>query len=207
MSLIEDLISDGYLKTPKVIQAFKKIKREDFVLPETKHQAKENYPLPIGYNQTISQPLTVAFMIELLDVREGQKVLDVGAGSGWVTALLSEIVGTEGRVYAIERLADLKVFGEKNISKYGFIESGITKLVLGDGYKGLPSQAPFDRIHVAAAVEQVPLELIRQLNINGKMVIPEGKNLQDIILIKRVSKSEYKRKHFPGFSFVPLVKD
>jgi len=100
-TLIRQLIAQNYLRTPEIIKAFQKIKREDFLPDYLKNEAEENYPLPIGFGQTISQPLTVAFMFELLQPQRGHKILDIGSGSGWTTALLAEIVGEEGRVYAI----------------------------------------------------------------------------------------------------------
>src|SRR3989344_867492 len=105
--LIQELLSGGYLKTPRIIDAFRLIDRADFVLPEYKDEACGNYPLPIGEGQTISQPLTVAFMLELLNPQPGEKILDIGAGSGWQTALLAEIVGPKGQIVAIERIPKL----------------------------------------------------------------------------------------------------
>lgn len=205
--LIQQLIDQGQLKTKRIIQAFKKIKRRDFVLKELQGEAEENYALSIGHGGTISQPLTVVFMIELLDPQPGQKILDIGSGSGWVTALLAEIVGENGQVFALERIPELKKFGEKNTSKYNFVSSGRAIFITGDGYKGLPDKVPFDRIHVAAAVDNIPEELLKQLTIGGKLVIPEGVGLQDIVLIERIAENEYKRKSFSGFVFVPLISD
>ncbi len=206
-TLIQQLIDQGHLKTKRIIRAFKKIKRRDFVLKELQGEAEENYALSIGHGGTISQPLTVVFMIELLDPQPGQKILDIGSGSGWVTALLAEIVGENGQVFALERIPELKEFGEKNTSKYNFVSSGRAIFITGDGYKGLPDKVPFDRIHVAAAVDNVPEELLKQLTIGGKLVIPEGVDLQDIVLIERIAENEYKRKSFSGFVFVPLISD
>lgn len=206
-NLIQQLINQGYLKTPQIIQAFKKIKRKDFILQGMKHEAELNYPLSIGHKQTISQPLTVAFMIELLDPQKDQKILDIGSGSGWTTALLCEIIGEKGKVFAIERIPELKKFGEDNTRKYNFVKSGRAIFVDGDGSKGLPHEAPFDRIHVAAAAHKTPQALLKQLNIGGKLVIPEGVDMQNIVLIEKMDKDEYKRQIFPGFVFVPLVSD
>jgi len=116
--LINQLISEGTLKTPAIISAFEKIKREDFMLPENADEAEANYPLSIGHSQTISQPFTVAFMLELLEPQPGDKILDIGSGSGWTTALLAEIIGPQGQVFAIERIPELKKFGENNVKKY-----------------------------------------------------------------------------------------
>ncbi len=206
-NLNQKLIDLGYLKTPRIIQAFEKIKRRDFVISELVYQAEENVPLSIGHGQTISQPLTVAFMLELLDPREGQKILDIGSGSGWTTALLAEITGPAGKVFAIERIDMLKDFGENNADKYGFIKSKRAVFQTGDGTKGLPEQAPFDRIHVGAAANMISQNLLDQLAVGGKMVIPQGIDFQDIVLIEKTGEKEYQQKKFPGFSFVPLIEN
>ncbi|MBU4370046.1 protein-L-isoaspartate O-methyltransferase [Patescibacteria group bacterium] len=203
--LIQQLIDQGYLKTKKVIQAFKRINRRDFVLPDMQSESGKNIPLSIGHGQTISQPLTVAFMIELLDIQEGQKILDIGSGSGWTAALLAEIVGPKGKVFAIERIQELKDFGESNVSKYNFVKSNRAIFIVGDGIKGLPEQAPFDRIHVAAAANKIPSTLLKQLTIGGKLIIPQGINFQDIVLIEKIGKNKYQQEKFPGFNFVPLI--
>ena len=131
MALINSLIQEGWLKTERYIEAFKKIKRVDFLPEEIKDLAELNEALPIGYSQTISQPLVVAFMIELLKPEEGEKILDVGSGSGWTAAILAEIVGDKGKIIAIEIIPELKEFGENNILKYNFIkEEGLSFSVL-----------------------------------------------------------------------------
>ena len=200
--LIQNLIQQGYLKTPAIIKAFGKIKRQDFLPNNLIPEASVNAPLPIGHGQTISQPLTVAFMLELLQPAEGQTILDVGSGSGWTTAMLAEIVGPKGKVYAIERIAELKEFGQKNVAKYKFNN---IEFFCQDGSLGLPELAPFDSISVAAAAFEIPQKLKQQLKINGRLVIPTAS--QDLRLIKRVSKNEFKETMYPGFVFVPLIED
>ena len=146
-NLIDSLIKDGYLKMPEIIEAFKAIDRADFVPEEYKSEAYVNAPLPLGLDQTISQPLTVAFMLELLEPKPGEKILDIGAGSGWVSAILAYMVSQHKeiefpkevqllKIVAIERISELKEMAEKNISKYNFLEKGIVKIILGDGSKG-----------------------------------------------------------------------
>lgn len=208
MFLIDSLISEGYLRTPDIIKAFKEIKREDFVLPEDKEAAQINAPLPIGYGQTISQPMTVAFMLELLQPKKGDKVLDVGSGSGWTAALLGEIVGGKGRVYGIEIVEELKEFGEKNVAKYDNIFHGRVSILRTDGYGGLSEAAPFDKILVSAAAENVPNKLLEQLKIGGRLVIPLGRQFetQDIVVIDKAGENEFKERRYPGFIFVPLIK-
>lgn len=219
-NLINSLISDGYLKTPLLIEAFKNIDRADFVLEEYKDSAYVNEPLPIGYEQTISQPLTVAFLMELLGPKPGEKILDIGAGSGWSTALLAYIVSKSqmnnisvnqrvdqrqsAQVIAIERLPELKEFAEKNLAKYGFIEKGIVKLFTADGVKGYKKEAPYDKILAGAAAEgDVPAEWKKQLKIGGRIVAPVENS---VVVIDKTGKGKYSRKEHFGFSFVPLIE-
>ncbi len=205
--LIKELIQGGYLKTKIIIEAFDKINREDFVPENFKEEAYLNMPLAIGHGQTISQPLTIAFMLELLKPREGEKILDVGSGSGYVTALLSYVVGEKGKVYAIERVSELKKTGEHNADKYAFIRKGIAEFFYGDGSLGLPDKMPFDKIHIAATGKEIPAALKEQLKIGGKLVMPIGGLNQDLVLLEKEGKDKFKERHYPGFSFVPLITD
>lgn len=201
-ALIQELVEDGYLKTPMIIEAFRKIDRKDFILEEYGNEAYGNYPLPIAGGQTISQPLTVAFMLELLEPKAGEKILDVGAGSGWQTALLAQIVGEHGKVVAIERLPELFMFAGKNIMKYDFVEKGIVKLVHGDGSKGYEAEAPFDKIIAAAAGERIPETWKEQLRVGGKIVAPVK---QSVVVLEKTAPKEFQEKQYFGFSFVPLI--
>ena len=209
MSLIDKLINSGYLKTPEIISAFKKIKRQDFVRPADSGLAEIDEPLGIGYGQTISQPATVAFMLEKLQPEAGEKTLDVGCGSGWTTALLAQIVGAEGKVYGLDRICELSDFAAGNIRKYNFIKKGTVQIFCSDGYKGLPEFAPFDKILVSAAAEAVPGELFKQLKIGGRLVMPLGRQfeLQSILVIDKIADEKFKKKEYPGFIFVPLVEN
>ena len=207
MDIVSQFIQSNYLKTPRIINAFRKIKRKDFVPPEFRDVAEANEPLSIGYGQTISQPLTVAFMLELLQPKQGEKVLDIGSGSGWTAALLAEIVGPKGKVFAVEIIPELKEFGEENARKYNFVKSGRIQFITGDGSKGLPDFAPFDCIHVAAAASRIPLPLSEQLAIGGRMVIPLGVRTQNITLVKKITQNYFQRREFPGFVFVPLIEE
>ena len=203
--LINQLIKDGYLKTSCIIDAFRKIKRAGFVPAEiVKEQGEDfvneyNAPLPIGFDQTVSQPLTVAFMLELLQPEGGHNVLDVGSGSGWQTALLCQIVGSKGFVSAIEFIPELREFGESNIEEYNFNN---VKFVCGNGTKGLVEKAPFDRIIVAASGEKIPSAWKEQLKIGGRLVAPIGNSIW--LLVKK-SARKFEEKEYPGFAFVPLV--
>src|SRR5665647_107594 len=140
--LVNNLIRNGYLKTDAIIDAFSDVHRIEFIPDDLASQAEADIALPIGYGQTISQPLTVAFMLELLNPQAGQKILDVGSGSGWTTALLAFVVGEKGKVVALERIKELVEFGKKNVQKFSFYEKGIVEFYEADGTKGFPQEAP-----------------------------------------------------------------
>ena len=211
--LTENLIEEGWLKTPRIIEAFRKIKRADF-LPESlkgdkKKLSQLNEALPIGYSQTISQPLVVAFMLELLAPQVGEKILDIGSGSGWTTGLLSQIVGEKGKVIAIEIVPELKEFGENNVAKYNFIKKGIAEFLCVDGSKGYTniSSRPefaegFDKILASAAAKELSQAWKDQLKVDGKIVTPIGSS---IWLFVKKSQTEFKSVEYPGFAFVPLI--
>src|SRR3989344_2828199 len=200
--LIENLIKGGYLKTPAIIEAFKSVDRKDFVPEEVKDLAYENTALPIGQKQTISQPLVVAFMLELLELKFGEKVLEIGTGSGWKTALLAKLVGESGKIFSIERVKELNEFAGKNLSRYGFLEKGTVELILADGSKGYSEQAPFDKIIAAASAENLPIVWQEQLKIGGRLVAPVQ---ESIVVIDKIAKDQFDRKEYFGFNFVPLV--
>ncbi len=208
MDLAARLIGQKIIVKPEIAWAFKKIDRADFLPPEVKSGAEIDQPLAIGFGQTNSQPSTVAFMLEKLAPEAGEKILDVGCGSGWTTALLAEIVGRQGRVCGLEIIPELKKQAEKNVGRYGFIKSGRATITLGDGRKGLPALAPFDRILVSAASGDLPGPLLDQLAAGGKMILPisDGRDGQSMVLIAKDRHNKIKRTIFPGFLFVPLVK-
>lgn len=199
---VSDLIKQGVFKTPEIIDAFKYIDRADFVPPESKEEAYINAPLSIGEGQTISQPLTVAFMIELLQPKAGDKIFEIGLGSGWQTAILAEIVGKSGKIFAVERIPELFRFGRKNIAKYNFIKKGIVKTIGGDATLGLKRHAPFDKIIAAASAEKIPKEWFEELKIGGRLVAPVK---ESIWLYMKTGKKEFSKKEYSGFIFVPLV--
>jgi protein-L-isoaspartate(D-aspartate) O-methyltransferase len=217
MDLIDSLISEGWLKTPEIINAFRKIKRVDFLPAEIKNLAELNEALPIGFGQTISQPLVVAFMLELLEPKEGEKILDIGSGSGWTTALLAEIVGQKGRVIAIEIIPELVEFGEKNVSKYNFVKKFVKKghvqFICGDGSKGHKAEAPYDKILASAAAEYLPPAWKEQLKIGGRIVTPIGSSIwlfvkksPSFVKAMEDKEADFEEIEYPGFAFVPLIE-
>ncbi|MGB9743549.1 MAG: protein-L-isoaspartate O-methyltransferase [Minisyncoccales bacterium] len=209
MALIDNLIKEGYLKTPRIIEAFKKIKRVDFLPDKIKDLAELDEALPIGFGQTISQPLVVAFMLELLQPEEGDKILDVGFGSGWTSALLAEIVSggglskRKGKVISIELIPELKEFGEKNIAKYNFIKKGIVECFCLDGSQGYKKEAPFDKILASASAKKLPPAWLEQLKINGRIVVPIGNSIWRFI---KEAENSIRKEEYPGFVFVPLIE-
>jgi protein-L-isoaspartate(D-aspartate) O-methyltransferase len=199
--LVNYLVGRGILKNLNIIRAFSKIDRKDFVAEEAEIFAYDDSALSIGYGQTISQPSTVAFMMEMLRPNEGDKVLDIGYGSGWTAAILASIVGDEGKVFAFEIIPIIKRFGEQNVNKYKF-ENVV--FIRGDGSKGLPKEAPFDRILCSAAATSLPTILKEQLKIGGRLVMPVGEDVQALYVIERIGEKAYKKNRFPGFIFVDL---
>lgn len=201
--LIDQLVQRGVLITPRIIEAFQTVKRADFMEEGTKNLAAVDRPAPIRWGQTISQPLTVALMLEWLKPEEGDIILDIGLGSGWTTTLLSKIVGEKGKVIAIEFFRALKEFGEKNAAKYIFTE-GVAEFICGDGLKGWEEKAPYDKILVSAEAKELPPELQKQLKVGGRIVIPIGPSIW--LFIKK-NEIEFETKEYPGFAFVPLLSE
>ena len=165
-----------------VLDAMSRIPRELFVPEQLRDRAYEDTPLPIGLGQTISAPHMVAIMSDLLDVRPGMKILEVGGGSGYHAAVLAALTGPQGRVYSVERMPDLAAAARRNLQAAG-IEN--VTVVEGDGSLGLPEHAPYDRISVAASAPKIPEPLKEQLQVGGKMVLPVGGGSQELIGEKR----------------------
>lgn len=182
-----------------VERAFSKVDRQNFVPESLRDQAYIDAPLSIGFGQTISQPSTVKLMLKWLDVQPDGKVLDVGSGSGWTTALLSQIVGSHGKVFAVELIPELVKFGRDNCESLGI--KNVEFFQAGKEY-GLSKYAPYDRVLVSASAKKLPQELITQLKIGGKLVIPVQ---NDILEITRTSDNDYKTITHSGFIFVPLI--
>ena len=139
------------------------------------------------------------------EIKRGDIIIDIGANIGYYSLIFAKIVGEKGKVLGIELIPELKDFGQENAQKYNFVKSERTIFICGDGSKGLPEEAPFDRIHVAAASVDIPEHLLKQLKMNGKMIVPVGVESQELVLIEKTGEKMYKEQRFPGFLFVPLV--
>src|SRR3989338_260360 len=209
MELTDLLVKEGWLKTERIIAAFKKIKREDFLPDDFKNLSEANKALPIGYGQTISQPLTVAFMLELLQPEKWNRVLEIGSGSGWQTALLAHIVFAGGKIFAAELIPELMDFGRKNVAKYGFIKNKTVEFHSFNAIKGMPEEAPFDRIISAASGMELPAAWKEQLKVGGRIVAPVKDAIH--LLVKKglpageAGETEFEESIYPGFAFVPLI--
>jgi len=202
--LVESLIAEGILRTPEVIHAFLKVPREEFVPPELRDYAYDDRPLPIGYGQTISAPHMVAIMTEELSPRCGNKVLEVGTGSGYQAAILAEIVKPEGHVWTIERVKELVEFARYNLRRTGY-DKYVT-VVHGDGSLGLPEYAPYDRIMVTAAAPSIPENLVKQLKSGGRMVIPVGGRYYQVLkIVDKDESSNIRVSNSVPCIFVPLI--
>ena len=196
--LVATLITMGVLKTPRIIEEFQAIDRAHFVPEYLQRHAYANTALPIGLGQTISQPYTVAFMLELLQPMPGQKILDLGSGSGWSTALLAHIAGEKGYVIGVELLEEIALFGEHNLRKYNFPHAEIR---VATDELGAGDKAPFDRILASAAAHEVPQQLIDQLRVTGILVMPVASS---IVRVKKRKNKQIVVERYEGFAFVPL---
>lgn len=196
--LISDLKLKG-IKSEKVLSAMWKVPREKFIDQSIWEQSYQDVALPIICGQTISQPYTVAFMTEKLDVSSGMKVLEIGTGSGYQSCILAEL---GANVYSVERIEELYFYSQNMFKELGY--NIIQKL--GDGTFGWKDFAPYDRIIITAGAPETPLELLKQMKINAKMIIPIGnRTLQIMTLIERKSATEFITTKFSQFRFVPLI--
>jgi protein-L-isoaspartate(D-aspartate) O-methyltransferase len=187
------------MRMNRIDEAFKKVDRRQFLPIAMRPLAGLDRALPLGHGQTNSQPSTVRQMLLWLDVQLGQSVLDIGSGSGWTTAILAHIVGEHGRVYALERIPELVKFGMDNCKRLSIRNAEFFKA--GPIY-GLPEHAPYDRILVSASAREFPIELLDQVKVNGKMVLP----VQDTIFeVKKLSGVKTSMVPHSGYAFVPLV--
>ena len=197
--LVSKLKSLG-IKNKKVLNALNKVPRHLFMDPGLISHSYKNLAYPIESGQTISQPYTVAFQTELINCKEGDKVLEIGTGSGYQTAILSYL-GFD--VFTIER--DVTLFKKSSLI-FKNLSIKIKKNLFADGYLGLIDSAPFDAIIVTAAAKEIPKNLMNQLKVGGRIVIPIGEDSQTMFRFTRIEKSKYKREEFGQFKFVPMVK-
>jgi len=198
--LAETLISKGITDT-NVLDAIRSIPRHLFLDSSFEDHAYQDKAFPIGAEQTISQPYTVAFQSELLEVKPKHKILEIGTGSGYQTAVLQHL---KAQIFTIERQTQLF---KKNKNFFPKMRIRPKKAILGDGYKGLPDEAPFDGIIVTAGAPLVPKPLLAQLKIGGRLVIPVGVEEQIMTLIIRKSETEFEKREFGSFRFVPMLQD
>jgi protein-L-isoaspartate(D-aspartate) O-methyltransferase len=187
------------VKNRAVLQAMRTVPRHLFVADELLSEAYNDYPLPIGFKQTISQPYIVALMTEVLQLEPEHKVLEIGTGSGYQTAVLAEIVN---RVYTAEIVPELAAIAKENLQKLGYRNIYCKQ---GDGLVSWQNEAPFDRILVAAAPYQLPQELVQQLSIGGYMVLPVGSYPQILYRILRKSENRIEQKIISHVAFVPMT--
>lgn len=195
------VLQDKGITDKRVLQAISKIPRHLFMDSSFIDFAYQDKPFPIAAEQTISQPYTVAFQTELLQLSEGEKVLEVGTGSGYQTAVLIEL---KTQVYSVERQQELFRKTKLFLPKLGYYAKS---LVFGDGYKGIQEHAPFDKIIVTAGAPIIPKPLLSQLKVGGRMVIPVGEETQTMMVIVRKSDTEFEKQEHGSFRFVPLLKD
>ncbi len=199
--MVATQLVDHGIRQPAVLEAMRNVQREEFVGPESEPYAYEDRPLAIGAGQTISQPYIVAFMIEALQLDGGEKVLEIGGGSGYAAAILARIAAT---VFTIECIPELAGLARRNLAA-----SGIANVTVrcGDGTEGWPEQAPFDAILVSAGAPDIPAALVSQLKVGGRMVIPVGHEptSQDLVRVVRNSTGGYYTEYLTGVRFVPLI--
>ncbi len=199
--LIDYWISEKIVTDKKLIGAFKKIPRENFIREKDLEQAYGDYPLKIGAEQTISQPTTVMIMTQALELKKGDKVLEIGAGSGYQSAIIAKLVGSKGKVVSVEIVPELVKFARDNLDRAKIRNAFVVE---GDGSRGYAKQSPYDKIIVTAGAPRIPKILVDQLKENGIIVTPVG-NLTEQIMIKAKKKNgkliEEKLGHY---IFVPL---
>lgn len=198
---LAEVVESKGITDENVLNGIRKIPRHLFIDSSFEAHAYQDKAFPIGAEQTISQPFTVAFQSQLLEINPGHKVLEIGTGSGYQTAMLLEL---GAKVYSIERQKELFKRTSLFLPKLGYRAKS---LIFGDGYKGLPMEAPFDSIIVTAGAPFVPKPLLAQLKIGGRLVIPVGNDPQIMTLFVRKSEKEFTKKEFGEFRFVPMLEN
>lgn len=198
--LVSDLIKNGYLKSDNIKSALFKVPRWEFLPAELKQFSTIDEPIPIGYGQTMSAPHMVALMLELLDIREGHDILEIGTGSGWNAALIAELVGPKGSVTTIEYVKELHDSAKNSLDEYFNVEC-----IKGDGKNGYEKNAPYDRIIVTCAAQDIPETLNSQLKDGGIIVIPLGSQLMQE-LVKGTKRGKWiEQENHGACRFVPFV--
>lgn len=200
-SILEFWNRTGLVTNTKLIEAFKEINRESFVPPEQKDYAYSDIALPIGYESTISQPTTIMIMLQSLELKPNQKVLEIGTGSGYTASLMSKIIEPKGKIYTIDIVPELIEFAKNNLKKENIKN---VELFCRNGKEGLNEKAPFDRILVNAASKEIPQELIKQLKINGILVIPIGPDYGQKMVKFTKEKTRLREEYLGDFLFVKL---
>lgn len=199
---VDSLVERGVLKKAKLIEAFRKVPRHRFARGNAVNLAYYDAPLFIKENSTISQPSTVATMLELIDLKEGDSVLEIGTGSGWNAALIAYCVGKSGRVVSLEIDKELVVLAIEKIAEF---HMNNVKIVCSDGINGYIKGSPYDKIMYTAASDKVPNTVLEQLSIGGTLLAPLGpKEMQVLTMIKRLGGTKFDTHHFGYFQFVPM---
>ncbi len=201
-NLVRKLKSRGYIESEEVEKAMRRVSRHLFVPESVKSRAYMDSPQPIGEGQTISAPHMVAMMVEKLELKQGQKVLEVGGGRGYHAAVIAEVVGDAGKVYSVERIESLGKEARSALKEAGYDN---IEVVIGDGSKGYRKEAPYHRISVACGAPSIPPPLIKQLTKGGKVLAPVGDTrFQTLIRAEKVGENKIKKEDLGGVLFVPL---
>lgn len=202
-AMVADLVEDGYVRSAAVERAFRDVPREAFVAPDLRTKAYLDTPLPIGMGQTISAPSMIAIMLEAADLAPGQRVLDVGTGSGYNAALLAAIVGAAD-VVSIERHAELTDLAQRNLAAAGYAD---VRLVVGDGSLGFAEAAPYDRIVVTAGAPRLAPSWVRQTKVGGRIVVPIGRSTfsQTLVIATKTGEGRVEEREDTACAFVPLI--
>jgi protein-L-isoaspartate(D-aspartate) O-methyltransferase len=198
--MVERQLKARDIKDARVLAAMGKVPREAFVPPNSRDASYEDGPLPIGYDQTISQPYIVAFMTEQLRLRPSDRVLEIGTGSGYQAAILAELVS---EIYSVEIVEPLARAAEATLQRLGYKN---VRVKIGDGYKGWPEQAPFDAIIVTCAPDKIPQPLIDQLKDGGRMVIPVGERFAQQLYLLEKKNGQLKESVTLPVRFVPMLR-
>lgn len=198
-NMVEEQLRRRGIKDPRVLDAMARVPRHEFVAERVRNQTYEDHPLPIGEGQTISQPYIVALMLQTLCLKATDRVLEVGTGSGYQTALLAELTQ---HVYSVERHAQLADAGRAALARLGYRNVWVS---MGDGSQGLAHEAPFDAIVVSAAAPQIPASLVGQLREGGRMIVPVGPSAAQELQLVRMQDGLPVVSHLDGCRFVPLI--